>query len=591
MNRNCCLVVIAFVLACGISASAQTHLSVDVEDPVYRLIELGELKGALSRLSAVRPYSHSQVVRLLNAMWDRRSVFSAVEQQILQETMERFHVSRTGVKHGNISHSAGVRTFQAGSDFKSNLRLNVHEAGQWYLDSATRAYLRGDLASWLSYQGSVGFTLDRVGYESSPDRYGAFSYPAFVPYGFSKQWDAFHLSFGSPRYSRGNLDYPTISYDLATDITLQFYEDELTLRTARLRREWGMADGSLTLSGTARPFLGVEAQARFAPWIALSHITGSLADWSREAGGASFSKGTLPDDSTGTFQKLFTLQRLELFPFPWLYLAASSSVIGAKRLELGYMSPLLFSLIYQNLIGDIDNVGVGIDVAFTVAPYGKAYFSFYTDEMEITNLSELFTRPRNMFAIQTGIKVPVPRLPFTELIFQYTKIEPFTYAHYPTIYPETYSETDPLYVETSYTHDGENLAYYLYPNSDEFLVKIACMPIARLTTGLEYRLVRHGDNPSKDLNTVRVIFGAPEYYLNYSLGIDNFPDKDFLHDGLYDFNHILTLSGEYTLPNTQVTLGLSYSFSYTYWEPNASGEADRAHEMRNIFGASVRVFR
>jgi hypothetical protein len=283
--------------------------------------------------------------------------------------------------------------------------------------------------------------------------------------------------------------------------------------------------------------------------------------------------------------KLYTLQRLELFPLPWLYVSASSSVVGARRLEPGYVAPLIFSTIWQNTIGDLDNVGVGVDLAATLPRWGRLYFSFYADEMELAHLDQLFTRPRNMFALQAGLKAPIPGLPFTALTLQYTKIEPFTYAHYPAWDPDFR-----LPVEISYTHDGENLAYPLYPNSDEFLVKLWSLPLPRLQTALECRLIRHGDNPDKNSADLAIL-GRPEAYFNYLLGIDNYPDKDFLHDGLYDYNTIVTLSCAYALPWFAATLGLSYSFSYTWWDANATGLTAPPVQIRNILAVSLTVFR
>ncbi len=367
------------------------------------------------------------------------------------------------------------------------------------------------------------------------------------------------------------------------DLTAYFLEGDLVLRAARLRREWGIAEGSLTLGGTARPFIGAEVQARLAPWLALSHVSGWLSSWAEEARSRKDPWDNFPAEDELTYQKLFTLQRLELFPLPWLYLSASSTMVGARRFEPGYLSPLIFSLIYQNVLAEnLDNMGVGVDLAVTFPPFGRLYFSFYADEMEITGFRELFTRPRNMFAFQAGLKVPVPRLPLTEFVFQYTKIEPFTYAHFPTWYADHY-----LGVDTSYTQDGENLAYPIPPNSDEFLVKLASLPLPRLAAGLEYRLIRHGDNPNKDPGTPAILGRIDGYYTPAA----NQADKDFLHDGLYDFSHIVTLSGEYRLARAPVTLGASYSFVYTLWEPNNSGEPDRPNETRNILALSVRVFR
>jgi hypothetical protein len=479
-------------------------------------------------------------------------------------------VPRTGLRHGNLAYGSPPRTVQTGVDSRVEARLNVQEGEDWHLESVTKVYLQGDLAPWLSYLGTAGGTFDRVRADE-----------AFVPYSFTKEWDALHIGFGTPRKSyTGETSCPTFSYHLGMDIAAQFYDGDVTVRLARLRRDWGIGNNSLTLSSTARPFLGVEAGVRFAPWLALSHVTGTLNDWYMEPSASN-------DDPTETsYQRLFTLQRLEIFPFPWLYLSASSSVIGARRLEPGYMAPLIFSLIYQNLISrDLDNVGVGVDLAVTVPRYGRAYFSFYADEMEFVGIEELFSRPRNMFALQAGIKVPVPGLPFTGLTFQYTKIEPFVYAHFPSWYPDYR-----LRVDTSYTNDGENLGYPIPPNSDEFLVRLWALPLSNLSAGLTYRLIRHGDNPGQNPGDPAIL-GRTDGYLDYTVGLDSYPDKDFLHDGLYDWNNILTLSAEYTLPSFPVTFGFSYSFSHTFWVDNAPADPGKPDRIKNILALSVSIFR
>jgi hypothetical protein len=562
---------------------AQAHLSVDLKDPVYQLLEAAELRGALGTLSAVRPYSRSQVIALLDRLWEVREMLSDVEKAVLAETRQRFGEERDGLRYGNLAHhpvEKSAKRLAIGVDVQTSPRLNVNSTEDWYLDSAFRPYLRGDLSPWLSYLGILGFTFDRVAseeeYDASHDS-PAFP-PSFAPYEFTKQWDGYHISFGAERYTHGEMDYPTISYDLETEITAELMQDDVRVSFARQRREWGIGDGSLTLSGSARPFVGAETHVKLAPWITGHYLFGTLSNWDKEPEGI-LALGPY------SYQKLFALQRLELTPFPWLYLSASSSVLGARRFELTYLSPLLFGVLAQNLIGDLDNVGAGVDVAVTLPPFGRAYASFFADEMELTNLRELFTRPRNMFALQGGLKLPVPRLPFTDVTLQYTRIEPFTYAHYYTQYPDYR-----LPVDTAYTHDGENLAYHLWPNSDEFLVKLASLPFQGFRAGLEYRLIRHGDNPSKVPGDFAIL-GRPDGYLDYTVGSDNYPDKDFLHDGLYDFNHIVTVSGEYSIPETQITVGLSYTFSYTYWEVNASGETDPGDIIRNIIGLKVKVFR
>ena len=509
-------------------------------------------------------------MELLERLWDRRSALTPAEQAVLASSLERLREPPSGLPHGNLAYQGeeGPERVQVGADLRARFRFNANDPENWHLDSVIRPYLRGDLFPWLSYYGVVGFTLDRVRSDE-----------AFAPYSFTKQWDAQHISLGDERYSQGDLDYPTVAYHLETEIAASWRQDRLRLGLARHRREWGIGDGSLTLGATARPFIAVENHVELSPWLNSHYLFGSLGDRIRERG------GTGAESATKTYQKLLALQRLEILPFPWLYVSATSSVIGARRFELNYLSPLLFGVMAQDLIGDLDNVGVGVDLAVTLPPLGRAYLSFFADELELTSLKALFTRPRNMFALQGGLKVPVPGLPFTLLTVQYTKIEPFTYAHYPTWYPDYR-----IPVDTAYTHDGENLAYPLWPNSDELLVKLQALPLPTLITTLEYRLIRHGDNPNRDPGEPYIL-GRPDAYLDYAVGLDSYPDKVFLRDGLYDHNHILTLSGRYGIPRTPVTVGLSYTFAYTYWRANDSGETAPPDRIRNILALEVEIFR
>ncbi|GAH45481.1 unnamed protein product, partial [marine sediment metagenome] len=63
---------------------------------------------------------------------------------------------------------------------------------------------------------------------------------------------------------------------------------------------------------------------------------------------------------------------------------------------------------------------------------------------------------------------PLPGLSFAFLTLQYTKIEPSCYTHY---LQDHLSYSEPINI--NYSNDGENIGYYLSPNSDEFLIKFS----------------------------------------------------------------------------------------------------------------------
>jgi hypothetical protein len=342
--------------------------------------------------------------------------------------------------------------------------------------------------------------------------------------------------------------------------------------------------------------MGLEVQFRPSDIFAISHMVGSLGSW--EKGSADRSTATDADGNPTavTEQKMFAIQRLELFPFPWLSLGANGSMIGAKRLELGYLSPMMFAVEYQVTQSDVDNMSLGGDIQIFLKRIGKVYASLYIDEMELSGFDEWFSKARNMFAYQGGVKLDLPWLPFASFTAQYTKIEPFVYTH-----PPTWNSDTRLRVNTNYTNDGENLGYHLKPNSDELLFKLDTRLAADWRADFQYSFIRHGDDPTifNPTSPQHLIFGDVDEYLDYGTGGVSDYVKDFLHDGIYDYNHIAKFN-VYWRPakapgilgaKVPLELGAGYGLSYTWWEDGTGGGAALdPPEWRNVLELSCKVF-
>ncbi len=590
MPLRAALVLVVLCVLCVSTPAplfAQGHLAVELGHPVYSVIETAELRGVVTRLSSVKPYTSQQVAELLATMMGHMEAFLPTEQTLIRLYAQEFKAGN-GVETSLWRDAAG--TAEVGIRIEATTKLDtggiydliagVPGAGalkdMWHLNSRWVPYLKGNPLSWLSLKGEAGFTYDKI--ETS----------LYLPYEFTKEWDAIHIWLGDPRNSDGTLDYPTASYDIREDIAAESDNSSIMVRLSRFRRDWGIGSGSFSLSGTARPFVGLETVFRPSKFFAVSGLVGSLTNWEKGENEKSTNPNTL------SYQKMLGLQRMELFPTDWLTVSATSTLIGAKRFELGYFSPLLFSVMYQNQLADIDNLGVQVDGQVLVPNIGKFYGSFYTDEMEITNLSQLFTKARNMFALQGGAKIPLPGFAFATLTAQYTKIEPFVYSHYPTWYPDYR-----LRVDTSYTQDGENLGYYLPPNSDEFLLRLDMTPAPGWRVGLKYSFVRHGDNPQADWTANKPeIYGDVNKYMDYNQLYSY--NKNFLHDGIYDFNHIGSINVAWrplTAPKLfgvaiPLELGASYGLAYTWSvdETGANRPALVPGGWKNILAVSLKLF-
>jgi hypothetical protein len=173
------------------------------------------------------------------------------------------------------------------------------------------------------------------------------------------------------------------------------------------------------------------------------------------------------------------------------------------------------------------------------------------------------------------VKVPLPWPAWSLFVFQYTKIEPYTYTHYLQTVPQY---TQPI--DISYTNDGENLGYHLPPNSDEFLVRLSAHPLPALAVTAQYQLIRHGNGShllgqiEGDINTP-IVYSPPSTY----------PLKDFLHDGIYEWIHIARLDVAYFVRALPATLWVEYAFVSATDYGNITGN----NVMKNLLGLGVKV--
>jgi len=570
------------------TAAQRSHLAVELGHPVYGIIEAAELRGALSRLSSVKPYTRAQITELLATIQGQLGLFSPGEREEIARLAAEFSSGAKGDigqalwRAPNDKAAVGARIEATGKFDVAGLMGDPVDL--WHLNSLFQPYVKMYPESWLSLWGTIGITYDKIEQD------------LYMPYSFTKEWDSFHNKVSTSPFSLGEEDYPTWSFDLRSDIAGSSESGAFTFRLSRFRRDWGLGSGSLSLSGTARPFMGLELQFRPSELFSISHLVGSLGNWKLSSADKKTTKDSNGDYSAITPQKMFAIQRLELFPFPWLTLGASGTMIGSKRLELGYLSPMMFAVEYQVTMSDIDNMALQGDIQLLLKGIGKLYASAFVDEMELSGFSQWFSRPRNMFAYQGGGAFSLPALPFGMLSAQYTKIEPFVYAHYPV-----WVHDSRLRVEESYTHDGENLGYYLPPNSDEFLVRMDTQLGSGWRLSLGYRLIRHGDNEpasGKTFLTDWQIYGDVEKYQDYD-NLKKYPDKNFLHDGIYGYHNIGELQAwwrPYEAPEMfgariPLELGIGYGLSHSRYEDGQGlGRAVPGEEWRSVLNLNAKFF-
>jgi hypothetical protein len=279
----------------------------------------------------------------------------------------------------------------------------------------------------------------------------------------------------------------------------------------------------------ARPFMAFEGTVVPFRWLRFSFLTGSLE----------YLNDSNQWSDADPFQTMLSMSLLEIDTGKHFHLDFGSSAIYAKRLELGYIFPLIDNFFYQNNTGDFDNMAIYGNMVFRFSGF-KIWAGAFVDEMR-PSLGDFFILNRNMYAYQGGIKAHITWLPFGAFTMRYTKIEPYCYTH-------EYSETPwtRVPIDTAYLNNGESLGFYLPPNIDEFLIRMEAMPLRELRAHIQYQLIRHGADWG-----YRRVEGSSIWD---KIVKDDNTNKFFLRDGAYEWDHVIKIGASYSLKTRNIPL-------------------------------------
>ena len=143
MKRFLCA---AACLACIIVAQIfpQSHITVPVDDRIYHILDIAYIRGALPKLSAVRPYTRSIVADQMRLIQSSTTFFSNEEQKIINAI------------YGKYIPLQKPFIFDLGLD--SDIRTDLVSAAYYHLYSAYNFDFTGDISKKMSYK----FTRVRV---------------------------------------------------------------------------------------------------------------------------------------------------------------------------------------------------------------------------------------------------------------------------------------------------------------------------------------------------------------------------------------------------------------------------------------------
>ena len=559
---------------------------------------------------------------------------AGLQKEVVQAYRDRF-VRPDGLSLKTMSFKVSDKRGALPVTFAFDLSTNAFVSSGFYSDSDNNStgfeiwediHFFGDIGNHISYRSlayleATKMDLQKLGeydigwwwYDiyGNPDNFNrqehfsdrtinTYRNYAVLPYSYKKNWD------GSVYYLKGGVNSsgltgwpfePSLAFGMQGELHGTFFDDFLDVGIGRLNREWAAMDkgSSLVLNADARPFFGVEASVKLFDWLTFSTISGSLEfpnqnyingkDWYSTDGYGNqikdwYSDGTFEEKEIKDsfyFHNLFAMSMLDL-DLKYLHFDFGSSVVFPNRFELGYSFPLVDHVVYQNNVGDYDNLSLYSNVKFRYPGIGYVWGSIYIDEINAF-MTDIFHNTRCMFAYQGGTKVNIPWLPFASLSFRYTKVEPYCYTHeaLDSVSEQPYYSH---YISESYTNNGSSLGYYLPPNADEFLVKINTQPLPASSFGFSYQLIRHGVDWGSESN----IYSGSSIYSElpagpYGPGRNNL-HKYFLRDGVYEWMNILALEASYDFKKDGIPLQVYASIGYVHNWFTSIGNAEASKSTK-----------
>jgi len=533
-------------------------LSVDIDHPVYTVLDWAELQGMISRQVSVKPYSASRILALLNRIDEQKNQLKGGEGAEIRALIEEFTFDYSDLSNpGHILEQGAYGTYNEELDIGVVLGAAIDTettftiAGNPETDVRTsfRPYLSGDILDFASFYMDFGLRYDKL--HTAP----------FSDTDFTIPGEGFYLMLTQGGLRLEDIPDPQgrffFGFDFFPEISLSFLDSALQFRFGNYHRDWGTGTNSIQLAGTARPFEGVEGYLELSDWLRYSFITGSLGIFSLTTlDGEEFFSDDLNDriDGIYRFNTNYSGKRVELDVTRDLTLGVFESCVWQKRFELAYLNPFGILFFEQNLYGDLDNLLAGIDFQWRFPGVLNLYGTIAATEMHELSPSRIFIAPRNIMGMQAGAKMALPVGIFSTLTLQYTKLDPFFYTHFTHtdgfLHP-IYRDDSSAELETAYVNKGENLGYPLHPNSDEFLVKAQI----GLGSGLDSTIAVRYQRRSGQYG-YRIDMSVP---IGYS-GIDEYDDKNFL-----GFIFEQTFSCTIGLKKRFADLPFTLFGSYHYW--------------------------
>lgn len=248
---------------------------------------------------------------------------------------------------------------------------------------------------------------------------------------------------------------------------------------------WGYGDyGKIVLSDKAPAFPFIRLDYQLFPWLKFNYthawLSSNLVDSAR-----TYPTGNpLFDGQRQLFiPKFMATHSIQIRAMKGLDFAAGESIVYSDRLDIGYLFPLMFFKIYDNIVNN-SNIRTGSNGQLFLQlssrnqlPKTHLYSTVFIDEIRVYTLFDK-KKSRNQLGYTIGASVTDALIPYLTLGLEYTRVNPFVYRN--------------LIPAQDYTSHNYYLGDWMGNNFDRLTYTLQYTPFPRFKCLFNYQTIRKG---------------------------------------------------------------------------------------------------
>lgn len=509
---------------------------------IYQYLSRMSQKGLVDFNDNIRPLSRKYLADCLDSLLIKKTVLSNTEKEELffyrqeygneltnspnDSTAEQVKFLKTDTYKRWRSFSASGKgvLFQADPVFTA---ATISGTGKSVSQSSSGLHFWGNLGKHWGFQffynditeSGKGFDSTR---QNTPET------------GFVRKDTSLHTSQNFSQF-RGSISYSW------KNGSVSFGQDHLL---------WGYGqNGKIVLSDKAPAFPFIRLDYRLFSWLSFNYthiwLNSVIIDSNK-----TYPTGNPVFGGERQFfiPKFMATHSIQIRAMKGLDFALGESIVYSDRLDIGYLFPLTFFKIYDNIVNN-SNIHAGSNGQLflqassrSLIPKTHLYTTLFIDEIRISSIFSK-AKSRNQLGYTLGGSVTDVLIPYLTLGIEYTRVNPFVYNN--------------LIPAQNYSSYNYSLGDWMGNNFDRITYTAQYTPVPRLKCLLSYQSSRKGGSGT----LLQQYFQQPQP--GFLFDLQN-TQKTFSARITYELINSLRLNASYSSVNTDNRITLQKASANTF---------------------------